>query len=157
MKSKDYRLNGMKSAMCHVKITRFCDPKEDGSIIVELWSYYTKVVTIKANKKVGKYYVFDNVCEVRSRGYFSRSTMRHINCFTTEFLGENLYWYIKRICGKDCSDLVFVCMFDLDKEPNARKALARALETYHASGKHFTDYTKSEVERFNANAWRALI
>lgn len=148
MESKDYRLNDMKSAMCHVKIKRFCGPQEDGSIMVELWSYYTKVVTIKA---------FDGVCEVRSRGYFSRSTMKHINRFTTEFLGENLYWHIKRICGKDCGDMVFVCTFDLEQESNARKALARALETYYTSGKHFTDYTKSEVERFNANCWRALI
>ena len=143
MESKDYRLNDMKSAMCHVNIKRFCDADEDGSITVELWSYYTKVVTIT-------YTAFEGVCSVRSQGYFSPSTARHINRFTNEFLGENLYSDIKSACGKDCGRMKIISVFNLEDEPTARTAFCRALETYHVYGKRFRDYTKSEVERFKA-------
>lgn len=142
MESKDYKLNDMKSAMCHVTIKRFCDPKEDGTIIIELWSYYTNVVTITCNAF--------GVCLVESQGYFSPSTTRHINRFTSEFLGKNMYYDIKSICGEDCGGMIPVTKFNLEDNTTERKALARALEIYHTSGKRFNDYTKSQIERFKA-------
>lgn len=143
MESKDYRLNDMKSAMCHVNIKRFCDADEDDSITVELWSYYTKVLTITYTR-------FDDICSVRSRGYFSPTTARHINRFTSEFLGKNLYADIKSACGKDCGTMKIISVFSLEDNPKGYLAFARALESYSTEGKRFRDYTKSETERFKA-------
>ena len=146
MEVNDYRLNDAKGSMCHVVIKRFTDSGEDGSITVELWSYYTNVMRIT-------YTVPDECYTAFARGTFSTSTGRHINRFTNEFLGDNLYFHVKDACGKDCGRLKCVLSVGKTNNAKAKQYFTRALANYSSSGKRFHDYTKSEIERFNANRW----
>ena len=83
-----YRLNSMPSAQCHIKITR-----DDIKIIVELVSYSTSVLRLT-------YDPTDETVEsnltMQSTGTYSNTTARHINRFTREFLGKNMYHRIKQ-------------------------------------------------------------
>ena len=144
MEKKDYRLSSMPSAMCHVVIKRYGETCEEQVISVELWSYYTHVLTID-------YHADDQSFELHASGTYSRTTARHINRFTREFLGEDLYHEIKRVCAK--SDEEFPLAFDHINNISSERAFFKALHNYYNYGKRFHDYTKSEIERFNAHSW----
>lgn len=146
MEKKDFRLSSMPSAMCHVTIKRFGETCEEQSISVELWSYYTHVLTIY-------YHADDQSLELHASGVYSRTTAKHINRFTTEFLGENLYHLVKSVCAKSDEEFPLVLAFDCTNNKTAEQAFFKALQNYSNYGKRFYDYNKSEVERFNAHRW----
>lgn len=94
MEEKDFRLASMPYAQCHVKIKRYGERCEEQSIDVELWSYYTHVMSIS-------YHADSQSFDVIASGTYSVTTARHINRFTKEFLGINLYHDVKRACTKE--------------------------------------------------------
>ena len=74
---ESYRMHSMPYAQCHVNIVH----DEDGAE-VELVSYNTSVCIIREN---------DNGITLYCSGTYSNTTARHINRFTTEFLGCSHY------------------------------------------------------------------
>lgn len=89
--TRKYRLNSMRYAQCHVAITNDmnCD-----SVSIELISYSTSVCKIILSRSsVGK------TAELYASGTYSVTTARHINRFTNEFCGCNLYHEVKKACG----------------------------------------------------------
>ena len=89
--TRKYRLNSMGYAQCHVAITNDmnCD-----SVSIELISYSTSVCKIILSRSsVGK------TAELFASGTYSVTTARHINRFTKEFCGCNLYHEVKKTCG----------------------------------------------------------
>lgn len=89
--TRKYHLNSLRYAKCHVAITNDlnCD-----SVSIELISYTTSVCKIILSRSsVGK------TAELFASGTYSQTTARHINCFTREFCGANLYHEIKKACG----------------------------------------------------------
>lgn len=148
MEEKDYRLSSMPSAMCHVQIKRFGERCEEQSIEVNLWSYYTHVLTIN-------YFADSQRLELSATGTYSTTTARHINRFTAEFLGRNYYHEIKSACDKNrrfnYDD--FPVTVELANSEFELGCFFKALDYYAKDGKRFYDYTKSEIERFNAHRW----
>lgn len=132
MEQKDYRLSSMPSAMCHIEIKRYGERCEEQSIEVNLWSYYTHVLTIN-------YFADSQRLELSATGTYSTTTARHINRFTREFLGRS-YYHEVTVAEFENSEYVLDCFF-------------KALDYYAKDGKRFYDYTKSEKERFNAHRW----
>lgn len=94
----NYRLMSMPSAQCYVEIVKEWDEPNDMEIkaaphrvTVTLISYTTRVCSIV---------IFPHdkprlVC--LASGTYSNTTARHINRFTTEFFGVNLYSTIRDI------------------------------------------------------------
>lgn len=78
---ESFRMHSMPYAQCHVNITH----DEDGAE-VELVSYNTSVCIIREN---------DNGITLYCSGTYSATTARHINRFTTEFLGRSHYYECK--------------------------------------------------------------
>ena len=102
---RKYRLNSMRYAQCHVAITNDmnCD-----SVSIELISYSTSVCKIILSRSsVGK------IAELYASGTYSATTARHINRFTREFCGVNLYHDVKRVCGA-CGEYKKVCDINFD-------------------------------------------
>lgn len=145
MEKKDYRLISMPSAMCHVSIERSAESCADQPIEVNLWSYYTNVLTISFSE--------NQRLELYATGTYSATTARHINRFTKEFFGENLYHSVKCVCSKSDEELPLVLAIDCTTNKSAKEIFFKALERYSKYGKRFYDYTKSEKERFNAHRW----
>lgn len=87
--TKKYKLKSMPSAQTHVEIERAL---MDGHL-VNIWlvSYKTPVLCINLNDETGE--ITLGVC---CRVDYSRTTARHVNRFTTEFFGENLYHQLKK-------------------------------------------------------------
>ena len=151
MEQKDYRLSSMPSAMCHVEIKRYGEHCEEQSIEVNLWSYYTHVLTIN-------YFADSQRLELSATGTYSVTTARHINRFTAEFLGRNYYHEVKRACDyvtrynyAEPFDLVTVAEFE--NSEYELDCFFKALDYYAKDGKRFYNYTKLETERFNAHRW----
>ena len=87
-----FRLHSMPSAQCYVAIQH--DSVSDRTI-VELTSYSTLVLSAILDS--------DKSLRLLCSGTYSTTTARHINRFTTEFFGENLYHYCKRVVNSpDC-------------------------------------------------------
>ena len=83
-----YKMRSMPAANCHIEIVR--DSKTNAFKGVYLISYRTLIMEIcfdpdTALESVKLYYPVD----------FSRTTARHVNRFTTEWLGENCYFKLK--------------------------------------------------------------
>ena len=89
MKTKSYCLRSMPYAQCHVNIehTSF-----DGRLSsITLVSYRTPIIRLNFDR-------YANVeLEVLFRVDFSATTARHVNRFTTEFLGKNWYHDLKKL------------------------------------------------------------
>lgn len=83
--TKKYRLQSMQSAQCHVVI----DINDETGHLerVGLVSYNTLVCEIF----VGRPY------RLACYGTYSVTTAKHINRFTTDFCGENLYYECKKL------------------------------------------------------------
>lgn len=86
MKIESYRLNSMPSAQCHVEFyIDGCHLKE-----VRLVSYTTPILSVKFHGN-------DADVEVLYPVNCSRTTARHVNRFTTELLGTNEYYALKKM------------------------------------------------------------
>ena len=79
-----YRLQSMQSAQCHVVIAT---DEHDCVVSASLVSYQTTVCKI---------YYSGAFVRMECYGTYSNTTARHINRFTTEFCGENMYHECKR-------------------------------------------------------------
>lgn len=86
-----YHLRSMLSAQCHVEFySDDCCLKE-----VRLVSYTSTILSVK-------YYGSDVDITVVYPVDCSATTARHVNRFTTELLGTNMYHALKKL-GKDCT------------------------------------------------------
>lgn len=89
--NKDYcerfRLHSMPYAQCHIRIFQ----NEHDYLEVQLISYETLVC--KAILTYGE-------LSLQCTGTYSTTTARHINRFTNEFFGRNLYYLCKKQAGK---------------------------------------------------------
>lgn len=100
---KRFRLDSMPNAQCHVSI----EYSEQGINCIKLVSYETNVVEIVIinNESLREKYKFAGVVYCSpgngSDSYncsdwtYSPTTARHINRFTREFFGENMYYQVK--------------------------------------------------------------
>lgn len=93
-----YRLHSMPSAQCYVTIQHDSDSNR---IIIELTSYDTLVVCAILDS--------DSSLRLLCSGTYSTTTARHINRFTTEFFGENLYSDCKRVT-KNIDSKIALCI-----------------------------------------------
>lgn len=86
MKNEYYHLRSMPNAQCHVELS----VDDSGRFkSVTLVSYSTKILTLN-------YTADDEVwCTVNYPVDCSKTTARHVNRFTSEFLGRNLYHELK--------------------------------------------------------------
>lgn len=132
-----YKLRSMPSAMCHVIIEH-----SDAGAEITLRSYYTDVLKIM---------VFNGYSSVSlfATGTYSVTTARHINRFTTEFFGVNLYHEIKQELDGHNGGCFKAISYSSDPEVYNRVCLA--ILAYERYGVTFHDYTKSQVERFRAH------
>lgn len=83
-----YKMRSMPAANCHIEIIR--DSESNEFVGVCLYSYRTLIMEIcfdpnTSKESVKLYHPVD--C--------SRTTARHVNRFTTEWLGENCYFKLK--------------------------------------------------------------
>lgn len=86
MESNRYRLESMQHAQCHVTIQR----RSLKDVEARLISYSTVVLVAQGTSEGG--------VRLMCSGTYSVTTARHINRFTTEFFGKNLYHECKRAC-----------------------------------------------------------
>lgn len=134
-----YKLRSMPSAMCHVTIAR-----DDVGAEITLRSYYTDVLNITVDSEHSCVSLF-------ATGTYSVTTARHINRFTTEFFGVNLYHQIKReLYGHNGG-----CYMEIShsSDPGVCNSVYRAIKEYERYGITFHGYTKSQVERFRAHCY----
>lgn len=82
-----YRLHSMPSAQCHIHIVS----DDEKGTTVDLISYETLVCSAS---------LFLGELSLYCTGTYSTTTARHINRFTTEFFGKNLYRICKLQAGK---------------------------------------------------------
>ena len=132
-----YKLRSMPSAMCHVTISQ-----DDVGAEITLRSYYTDVLNISVDDEHSSVTLF-------ATGTYSVTTARHINRFTKEFFGINLYHEIKReLDGHNGGCYVEISH---SSDPEVYNSVYRAIHEYERYGITFHDYTKSQVERFRAH------
>lgn len=114
-----YKMISMPAANCHIEINR--DSKTKAFKGVYLYSYRTLMMEIcfdaEANSETVKLYYPVNC---------SRTTARHVNRFTTEWLGENCYFKLK---GKEKG-------YTMSANWGIRDTL-EMLEWYESYGKRF--------------------
>ncbi len=134
---KRYKLRSMPSAMCNVTIAQ-----DDVGVDITLRSYYTDVLNISVDNEHFSVTLF-------ATGIYSVTTARHINRFTTEFFGVNLYHEIKRELDGHNGGCYMQISHSSDSEVYNR--VCRAIHAYERYGITFHDYTKSQVERFRAH------
>jgi len=110
--TRKYRLNSMKYAQCHVVITNDenCD-----HVSIELISYWTSVCKIILTRSTTEKHA-----ELYASGTYSVTTARHINRFTKEFCGENLYHIVRDACGTNCE---YKKVYDIDFDTALKKAV----------------------------------
>lgn len=94
MTTMNYHLRSMPSAQCHVEIERipFDGCAGAGRLsAITLVSYSTPIIRFTIDK-------YANVeLKVLYPVDCSRTTARHVNRFTTEFLGKNWYYDLKKL------------------------------------------------------------
>ena len=95
---RNYRLMSMPTAQCYVEIFKEWECSDDTEIkgaphrvIITLVSYSTRVCSIVLNLHDKPKMV------VLASGVYSTTTARHINRFTQEFFGVNLYSTIRDV------------------------------------------------------------
>lgn len=105
---KRFRLDSMPSAQCHIAI----EYSEQGINRIQLISYETNVleIVIINNENLKERFKFAGVayCSPGNGSWsynccdwtFSPTTARHINRFTQEFFGENMYQQVKHCAEK---------------------------------------------------------
>lgn len=117
---KRYRLNTMPYAQAHV----FFDEQDGELIAIDLYSYETRVCSIDLLQRPVALYC---------TGTYSMTTARHINRFTTEFCGRNLYHECKEAVDPEacCSYGRVSAYIDI-------RDVLTAVDRYTASGKRFS-------------------
>lgn len=119
--TKMYKLNSMPFAQCHVEIER--DDKTNNLVRISLVSYRSEVIRIYPDD--GCLFKAELVkCAVD----YSSTTARHVNRFTTEFFGKNLYFEFKKFDFEHPVPLVMDEYF---------RAIVNALQYYENNGKRF--------------------
>ena len=83
-----YKMRSMPFANCHIEIIR--DSKTNEFVGVYLYSYRTLIMEICFDPKT-----FKESVKLYHPVDCSRTTARHVNRFTTEWLGENCYFKLK--------------------------------------------------------------
>lgn len=116
-------LKSMPRANCKVEIY-----EKDGVTFVTLRSYQTRVLVLEL-------FPGYNGCsawiEVHSNGTWSATTARHINRFTTEFLGENYYHKIKGVLGfKSYDHFNAYVLCDVIQDINTIQKFCKTLNSY---------------------------
>lgn len=122
---KDFYMDSHKYAFCHVQISDSLDS-------VSLISFETNVLTIELDSETG----FVSVSGVSN---YSRSTIKHINWFTKEFIGYNLYGSYKAalVSAKRSNlDIARLTFTDILTETRVKKRI----EHYISDGKAFKGY-----------------
>lgn len=102
MSNKNYHLRFMPAAQCHVELSF-----DDSGLFksVSLVSYSTKILTLNYTDEIW--------CTVNYPVDCSMTTARHVNRFTTEFFGRNLYHELKRMgqgSSKCYEGVFYTCM-----------------------------------------------
>lgn len=87
--------------------------------MVYLQSYETDVLELIAGK--------DGTYSLYCTGTYSQTTARHINRFTTEFFGTNLYPVCKTMCGLKCDGWRIV---HYSNDPDVYSSIMRAIYEY---------------------------
>lgn len=82
-----YKLKSMPFASCHVEINRDSNNK---LVFISLFSYTSEVLRIYVDENL-QFMCIPVDCAVD----YSPTTARHVNRFTTEFFGKNLYYEFK--------------------------------------------------------------
>lgn len=85
--TRDFRLQSMQSAQAHVRIEY---DNDFDSVSITLISYTSEVLKIIATRSD-----FSVRAELFASGTYSVTTTRHINRFTNEFCGTNMYQPIR--------------------------------------------------------------
>lgn len=125
MTSNRYRLESMPRAQCHVSIQRRSLKDVEACLI----SYETLVLVAQGTP--------DGGVRLLCSGTYSTTTARHINRFTKEFFGRNLYHSCKR--AKSKSDLQFE-LVDEYTFTSAEAERFRATVKRYESGEHTRRY-----------------
>lgn len=144
--TRKYRLKSMPRAQCHVEIVECfnLDPSDlvsgtltPDSVVVTLVSYNTRVLSI----------VLDYVSAPRSvalfaTGTYSNTTARHINRFTTEFFGCNLYHNVKVMSATREADIFGTMMYPVLRTENEimLDRVYEAIDDYIQSGERYKGY-----------------
>lgn len=89
LNTKKYHLRSMPKANCHVEIEK---DSYTGYTAVRLISYKTRVIEFTVIPALWK-------VSLLASGTYSATTARHINRFTKEFFGTNLYHDIAAVVG----------------------------------------------------------
>lgn len=156
---KNYRLMSMPHAQCRVEIrTTYADtapqdtaphrtaPQDTApqdsikfGTRVTLFSYDTAVLTIVHDSISAP-----RILKVYGSGIYSRTTSRHINSFTTEFFGSNLYHLVKRALSKNRSlermrlfDTYMLHLWDV-ASPSELILFHNRVQSYHNNAKRYT-------------------
>ena len=132
---KDFYLDSHKSAFCHVQISDSLDS-------VSLISYETNVLTININS---------NSVSIVGVSNYSRSTIKQMKWFMTEFLGDNLYYKYKEALLEAKKDFLDYALFTEDRK---EYTMATILD-YTLNGKPFKGYKSTpnyEYWYYNGNS-----
>lgn len=146
IETRKYRLNSMPRAQCYVEIVECfnlgpddfdTDTLAPDSVVVTLVSYDTRVLSI----------VHDYVSAPRSvalfaTGTYSNITARHINRFTTEFFGRNLYRNVKEMSAPCTVDILGTKMYPVLRNENETMLdrVYEAIDDYIQSGERYKGY-----------------
>ena len=118
-----YKLKSMPYANCKVEIYEL-----NGVTNIILRSFATKVLALELHPGYNGYSTW---IEVYSNGTWSATTARHINRFTTEFLGENYYHKIKSALGfRSYEHYSTYVLCDVIQDINTLQKFCKTLNSY---------------------------
>ena len=147
---RDCKLESHKSAFCHVVV------HENG---VNLVSYETSVCQMFIDNDSGRAFLY-------CKGNYSPTTIKHLNWFTTEFTGHNLYYAIKEqlILAKRYNELIYndettgmlveSAVVELTNPEIAN--LESRIKWYKENGSYFHKYAKEPNYDFNMYGYRRM-
>lgn len=114
--SKQYRLMSMPKAQCRVYLKRL----DDGSVSLELISCETSVLIANYTPGVGGV--------LYCSGTYSVTTARHINRFTRELFGENIFYACKSAVYDSTKLFAFGWYYVCDVEPELLLKMCKRYE-----------------------------
>ena len=123
MTTNRYRLEPMPKAQCHVTIQR----RSINDFEARLISYSTVVLVA---------HYTNDALELLCSGTYSVTTARHINRFTTQFFGKNLYYPCKEATDNSGAFRVVAVYSPESTEAERFKATVKRYET----GEHVPRY-----------------
>lgn len=123
MTTNRYRLESMPKAQCHVTIQR----RSINDFEARLISYSTVVLVA---------HYTNDALELLCSGTYSPTTARHINRFTTQFFGKNLYYPCKKVTDNSGAFRVVAVYSPQSTEAECFKSTVKRYET----GEHAPRY-----------------